>query len=380
VPFKRPFKTEFSDGDLVYGIREKRTSLVMHLGVRYATKNGDFSAFPMTVDQLDVDKSKVLPQSSAMWKQFHKDILNHKKYQTYTHVTKSGAISDEALQTGGGFSESTVDSAIRRKCKFGLYWTITNGFHIHFCLDGLSMAQITRKSFKTDRPLGRKPQGREEARTKLRAVTGAELRWIYRHRNVPAVQQHVQFWENNAAMGPPWDEPERQEIVSGRYVRWRDLWAGYKPVRQPTSLALDVDESEQASVALPKIATGRPLARCSECGAADEALLTAPNGALVCDPCRRAGLREDEQRREALSRMAAPRQSAPDPLRCSKCPKTRQRQSSWFWNRWHQCASCERIYCDSCGSGLEKDFLEAVGKSIRVPRICRCGGETELIY
>jgi hypothetical protein len=253
------------------------------------------------------------------------------------------------------------------------------------------MAQIAMKNFKTDRPSGRKAMV-EDTRTKIRAVTGAELRWLYRHRNVPAVQDHVQFWLDNQPMGPPWSEPERMEMVSGHYVRWRDLWARYLPTREPRSLALDTDDSSsQGEVELPRVVPRGPLPRCSECGAADEELLRAPGGALVCDRCRRAGLREDN-RGEALPPIQAPPPRAPpprappprappDPLRCSTCQTRRVSQSSWFWNRWHECPSCERIYCSSCGDKLYGDFFETVGKKgIRTPRVCGCGSETELIY
>lgn len=271
MPFNPPFKSTFRAGDLIYGIRDERTQLVMALGVAHVQASGDFARAPMTVDQLDIEKSQTIPESVEMWRRFHADIGKHRKYQTYTRVTNNGQISDIILQTTD-YNPYTVDSAIRRKCKFGLYWTIKNKFHIHFCLDGLRMAQITRKNSRTDEPAGRKPT---EDEGKLRAVTGAELRWIYRHRNVVAVREHVQFWQNNRPVGPPWDEPERQEVVDKQYVRWRDLWASYKPSKLAVQLELDTDELREEQRAKVKSAARAlraarsskiPLRGCAQCG------------------------------------------------------------------------------------------------------------------
>jgi hypothetical protein len=53
---------------------------------------------------------------------------------------------------------------------------------------------------------------------KTRAITNAELRWIYRNRAKSGVQEHVQFWLNGSPCAPPWEHSD--EIKA--------LWAQYK--------------------------------------------------------------------------------------------------------------------------------------------------------
>lgn len=56
-----------------------------------------------------------------------------------------------------------------------------------------------------------------------KAITGSELRWIYRNKNYFKVQQTLQFWHKSKACCPPWMEAFDKKC--GRQVS--KFWLGY---------------------------------------------------------------------------------------------------------------------------------------------------------
>jgi hypothetical protein len=59
---------------------------------------------------------------------------------------------------------------------------------------------ITEKNWDNESPKGT-PWDQ-----KVRAITNAELRWIYRHRKEADVAKRVQFWSGGAPCKPPWEQ------------------------------------------------------------------------------------------------------------------------------------------------------------------------------
>ncbi|MDC9606331.1 hypothetical protein [Xenorhabdus griffiniae] len=115
---------------------------------------------------------------------------NHKKYNT--------AFSETLTKEG-------IGKLFSRKCKAGLSWiTMSNSNNdivknntIHFILDNIDMWYVTTKSnYRQDRP----------------DVTATELRWIYRNRENPNVQEKIQFWLNGHPTLPPWENEKGKEI------------------------------------------------------------------------------------------------------------------------------------------------------------------------
>ena len=73
-------------------------------------------------------------------------------------------------------------------------------------------------------------EGRDEHSYALRlgergsSFTASELRWVYRNRLRPEVQEHVQFWKARIPVPPPWDRSTEEGDA------W-DAWEAYKPKR-----------------------------------------------------------------------------------------------------------------------------------------------------
>jgi len=107
--------------------------------------------------------------------------------------------------------------AIRRKCKSILYWQlITKGLRVQFVVSGLDLEAVPQKEIVSSQiRTGRKSS---EETNKNDGITDAELRWVFRNRNVDLVQKGVQFWKTSTGerygtpipCEAPWDMPAYQ--------------------------------------------------------------------------------------------------------------------------------------------------------------------------
>jgi len=93
---------------------------------------------------------------------------------------------------------------MRAKCKVGIQFVLDSGFTVHFAVDSLwsagKMETVARK--ESDQPWH----------------TGSELRWLFRHKDAPAVTQRVVFYNNGWVVNAPW-------------VEWPNSWANYGATR-----------------------------------------------------------------------------------------------------------------------------------------------------
>lgn len=119
---------------------------------------------------------------------------------------------------------------LQHKDKGGLYWaTLVAGKHVHFVLDGVELPTVVKKNFK-----GKNSDSAAGATTKNRSITGSELRWVYRHRQVKEIQTYIQFWFGGEACCPPWVSLPSFSTKDGS-TQWSteqeavSLWATYKP-------------------------------------------------------------------------------------------------------------------------------------------------------
>ncbi|CAM3585098.1 hypothetical protein BOSP111201_13750 [Bordetella sputigena] len=197
MPFHPPFKQCFERGDLVYGLARQRS--------RYAFDYPQFRDAQDYVGETGEPNFSRIDQYAAIaterWEQqyfkkavppnqadFLASIERHPKYR-------------KALSA----KQATVQ-AVARKCKAGLAWAAESRISVHFVLDQLDMAQVVGKSHPRDKD--------------AKSYTGCELRWVYRNRHNPAVQQAIQFWREGAPTLPPW-------VGDGARV-----WAAYHPARE----------------------------------------------------------------------------------------------------------------------------------------------------
>lgn len=192
-------------GDLIYGVHSE-------LGRRWYTEHKEpFKSKTLTIDELKILKSD--PFTNQRYAQFEQEfrgfLRGNQKYKS-------------ALDSSGNNQD------IRRKAKAGLMWAINSGRNVHFVLDDLNIGNVINKQHKgknADAPAsGGKP--------KNRAITGAELRWIYRNRMSENVKNHIFFWLEGKLVLAPWEDDIVQSIIQNgnitEIVNDRKKWSDYK--------------------------------------------------------------------------------------------------------------------------------------------------------
>jgi len=121
-------------------------------------------------------------------------------------------VSDQATGHASAVTAANVSArnnkTWRLKSKGALYWATQKARkYCHFNLDGIDLASVPTKSANVnprvrDIPAGK--AGPADRDSKIRLVTHAELRWIYRNRANADVQEYVQFWLAGGPCLPPW--------------------------------------------------------------------------------------------------------------------------------------------------------------------------------
>lgn len=153
------------------------------------------------------------------------------------------------------------NALFRRKCKAGLEWALLRPSAgkpqpaVHFILDGLGELCNSdgTKSSDWSKVLGKNYQlpgiceetsgGGLPFEQKVRSITNAELRWIYRHRDNPLVAEGVQFWRDSTPVMPPW-------VLGATHMDPRADIAAWEAYR-PRSAALHVLEDTVMAEAYP---------------------------------------------------------------------------------------------------------------------------------
>ena len=206
MPLTPPFSPTISQGDLYYGLATHRDALMRHLGVSFDHAVG------ARVNSFDVGDVKVATQDRPQDNKFFADFLGaHPKYSRSAGAEKYASSVPMAM----------LWRHWREKSKGGIEWqTKVRKKVVHFCLDGMMdpMIQyaITTKSWDNETDNSSKTVPWDQ---KVRAITNAELRWIYRNRKDPDVDARVQCWEGNAPCPPPWGRGDGQLDA---------LWKAYK--------------------------------------------------------------------------------------------------------------------------------------------------------
>ena len=226
---KRVPPRAFQPGDFVYGISKAKTysksgfkfkdrqwyidgylSEQGHVPGKFGRQSSADKA-PRTIDELKVMPSEGSAESTehpAEVARFKKYLEEHPKYKS-------------VLTGGSGENED-----FRRKCKAGIYWAVfVEKKHVHFTLDGINLKGVVGK----DNQLGDSPDSDADGdEPKNRSVTGAELRWIYRNKHLPVIQENVQFWLNGKPCAAPWlalcrlDEQGRPDLDQNGEIDWGD--------------------------------------------------------------------------------------------------------------------------------------------------------------
>ncbi|MEY2700856.1 MAG: hypothetical protein RIQ52_1611 [Pseudomonadota bacterium] len=252
MPFNPPF-VDPDYGDLFYGLARERGQLTQWLAA-----NGHMIHHICTIDQYDLYGTKAAANNarsgkSPLAKRLRNNHNHDQKFVDFidNHPKRQG-VKDVDLVDGAIWNDAnTRDFAInvaRRKCKAGLEYIIseTSG-HIHFCLDGIDFRSVVEKNYagpgtKDEIKYAAGTPEEDKWKMKTRSITGAELRWVYRNRMLPAVSERVQFWYMNQAVIPPW------EVGAPWTHAINQLWASYIPKNSPKSLIAKFYLGVQAGV------------------------------------------------------------------------------------------------------------------------------------
>lgn len=217
-----------TDGDLIYGLVKPRDAFWktqvsprrgpgkdVYIIEQFFIINGDTSAYSQAPD--------------TALQSFRNALTLHDIYKSAVPAGTPSKVPPT------GQSEAKYNEDVRRKDKGGLDWAVKSanpGRHVHFLLDDLNMSQVVGKTSPGDEGTG---DG------KMRGITGAELRWIYRNRHRADVQQRIQFWLSEVTYWrarpttppiptstlkqsvPPWDN----SYTDTKYPP--AIWAAYTP-------------------------------------------------------------------------------------------------------------------------------------------------------
>lgn len=257
MPLEPPFDYHFVLGDLIYGLSHQRGGLSLYFALNDpgSPSMDEMGQVPITVDQYRTSSMEQFSKKpKANWKQFLRDNERHLKYGRYMRAIRAYNNNEEAFNDATD-NEAKVNSAWRAKSKFGMEWVISNETgRIHFVLNDIDMGAVVTKTHEYRSPdsgnilawdFPRGKSGEDDQETKIRTITHSELRWVYRHRRIPAVRERVQFWRGSGALvmgfpenwtpvGAPWNDHITQvTLPSGKQISSQAAWRLYRPQREP---------------------------------------------------------------------------------------------------------------------------------------------------
>jgi hypothetical protein len=245
MPFKEPWR-EFEPGDLVYGINKTQ-------GRKGYIDNGPFKQTgndrkPRTIDEYPILKSEVDPKREAK--------------VAPSEAERNFGIALRASKYTDAVHGPDTNAATRRKDKGGLYWaTMVERKHVHFVLDGIDLKAVVEKNYGGDPTTGglKTADSKLPGKEKNRSITGSELRWIYRQRAHPGVQEYIQFWFDRKPCRPPWES-----YVAGFEKNGKPKWAARKDAEglwahyQPRSLAHIQRDIPYDGSEMPRLERSKP--------------------------------------------------------------------------------------------------------------------------
>lgn len=219
MPFKAPWR-QYVAGDFFYGFSGARAKLIAQLTNGKTTMDFAKGKEVAWLDQLLT--ATAVSSEPDINKKFATFCRGNDKYKT---VVNAG----DDLEVPATDDDVANNARWRRKSKAGLDFLTMSKKFIHFAIDhGMKPDDVTKKvgaAELTDVPFATAGQGKMQFKIsnddKMRIITYAELRFIYRDRTNKDFQTYIQFWYQDssgkfAADAPPWDLNPA-------------VWANYKP-------------------------------------------------------------------------------------------------------------------------------------------------------
>jgi hypothetical protein len=215
MPIIGQFSDELLSTDLIFGTSNGIGSLYkIYDEKKVPVDNGNKGAsFATNQKVLDQNKNKIGKESKkGPQEQFSEPGTNRNKQYLDAFPKLPKKYADSA--NNDAFKDPR---AIRRKCKSILYWQlILKRLRVQFVVSGLDLEAIPQKQIVANQ----KRTGRlsSDKSNKNEGITDAELRWVFRNRNVPTVQTGIQFWKTSTEerygrptpCEAPWDMPAYQ--------------------------------------------------------------------------------------------------------------------------------------------------------------------------
>jgi hypothetical protein len=216
MPFQRPWAS-IERGDLIFGLWPAKHE--------FKPKDGSDKdlAMPVTFFRCDLDDVIEAPMLRPPGNEdFLRNLLKHPKYHAIVNAPTTAAHPANFVPPRIGERPKKNADYLRRenaflraKSKGVLWWATTVALRkVHFVLDYVDMDAVVRKnqahhvgSRDQNFITAEQPQGKAgPGESKYRVITNAELRWVYRHRSLPAVRELVQFWSKGNQCAPPWEQ------------------------------------------------------------------------------------------------------------------------------------------------------------------------------
>lgn len=206
MPFKEPWR-QYVSGDFFYGFSGARAKLITQLTNGRTTMDFAKSNTVAWLDQLLTGTA--LQSVPTLNNDFASFCRGNAKYK---EVVKP----DAAIEVPASDDDIENNRRWRRKSKAGIEFLTKHQHNIHFAIDNaIDWNAVISKpdaAEKTDVPF--KPQGDglyqyKAGDIKMRIITYAEIRFIYRNRTDADFQKRIQFWYSDgtkfSAGAPPWD-------------------------------------------------------------------------------------------------------------------------------------------------------------------------------
>jgi hypothetical protein len=209
---------EFQREDLIYGLANPRGEFVQWLKDNNRIDGGT----PIFIDQYDIASAS---RNTAQTLQHDHRFIEalRRRYPDVVQSADNGLdLSNEA--EWGGAARPVTHHIAKQKCKGGLDWLMfapqreDDVRRVHFVVEGLD-EHVPAKDHK-----GRGGDEYKHGTSKHRTITGAELRWVYRHRDASRVSDNILFWRKDPA---GWKKCEAPWADAGSPKLIRDSWAAY---------------------------------------------------------------------------------------------------------------------------------------------------------
>lgn len=238
MPTIKPFSDELESTDMIFGTIKGINSLYeVYKGKSVHVDKGNKGAtFAITNKSLAQNQKRITDPKSGF---SEAGIAKNQEYiNAFNKLPKK---YEKSLKV----KQEEDPRQTRRKCKSILYWQlIIKGLRVQFVVSGLDLKAVPNKQICLSSEPGNIQYSEKGLSSsgdrKESAITDAELRWVFRNREVAQVQKGVQFWKSstNDRYGlpipceAPWDMEANKaawkeyelSVQKKRFKEVRNLW------------------------------------------------------------------------------------------------------------------------------------------------------------